>query len=500
MLPGDKTRVPLRTGESDSEGYPRQLTLTVVFHPDLGRIGATMALGTLDSSGSLRLAATTVGRNAPTFVDGLPLSEPHVSRQALKLMHHPRGLQLSDASSESHLHMGPDRSSSMALSLSDLERGISIRFGHAVVCWLRLSPSPVAPFEGEHGDFVGVSPESQSIRRLIRTAASCDLPVLLRGESGVGKEVVAQCIHGQSLRAGTPMVSVNMAALPETLADAELFGTAKGAFTGAEQRCGYFQSADRGTLFLDEIGELPNALQPKLLRALQGGEIQIVGGKPQRVDVRIIAASDADLDDVALFKTPLLQRLAGITLRIPALSSRREDMGLLLLSHETTRSTNTVSLALEAAQTSAHRAAAWASFIYNALNTDWPGNVRAFLLAAQRHALEIDQRSEAYSQRHSHGAGLTAEHTSVSDAFLVSTHEASHFEIAETARRVGLSRQAVYRRLEHIPEIRLAGQLPDRELLVAIDHVGKDPTQLSRYLKVSRAAISQRLKQLGVHR
>ena len=94
MLPGDKTRVPLRTGESDSEGYPRQLTLTVVFHSDLGRIGASMALGTLDSSGSLRLAATTVGRNAPTFVDGLPLSEPNVSRQALKLMHHPRGMPL----------------------------------------------------------------------------------------------------------------------------------------------------------------------------------------------------------------------------------------------------------------------------------------------------------------------------------------------------------------------------------------------------------------------
>ena len=121
MLPGDKTRVPLRTGESDSEGYPRQLTLTVVFHPDRGRIGATMALGTLDSSGSLRLAATTVGRNAPTFVDGLPLSEPHVSRQALKLMHHPE-----DATCRHHspiVNTADDRVWHAAIS--DLARAIS---------------------------------------------------------------------------------------------------------------------------------------------------------------------------------------------------------------------------------------------------------------------------------------------------------------------------------------------------------------------------------------
>ena len=536
MQPGDKTRAPLRLGESDQDNLPEQLRLSVVFHPDLTRIGASMKLGTIDASGSLRLDASVIGRNSPLFSDDLALDEPHVSGRALTVSHHARGLLLADASGVSHCQLGPDKSDSMAVTFDELQRGLSIRFGHGVVCWLRLSrsqPDISAHLTNAITDFAGVSPEASAVRRLIDIAARCDLPTLLRGETGVGKEIVARAIHARSQRSNAPLVSVNMAALPETLADAELFGAAEGAYTGAQTRDGYFQAADSGTLFLDEIGEAPLSLQPKLLRALQEGEVPVLGGKTRQVDVRIIAASDANLLDASQFKQPLLHRLAGITIDIPPLSARREDLGVLLLaSSARIPSSRGASLARGASLEASHRlvplgldladgtpsiAAAWAQFIYDALNTEWPGNVRAFLLAAQRYALNLSDHerqflpasssdvddnesdSDRWSARGQDREPVTRG-ASIDDARLKHEHEAANYEIAETARRLGMSRQAVYRRLQQIPELRLAGQLPDREFLVAIKHVGDDVDALSRYLKISRAAIAQRLKQLGARK
>ena len=143
MRPGDKTRAPLRTGELDQRATPLQLRLTVVFHPDRARIGASLKLGALNASGILHLDATTLGRNAPLFEDGLGLNEPHISRRALTLKHHARGLQLLNASENSYTQLGPEKASSMSLSFKELERGVAIRFGHAVVCWLRLAPELV---------------------------------------------------------------------------------------------------------------------------------------------------------------------------------------------------------------------------------------------------------------------------------------------------------------------------------------------------------------------
>ena len=535
MQPGEKTRAPLRSRESDQDHAPAHLRLTVVFHPDLTRIGASMKLGTIDASGVMRLVASVIGRNAPLFSDDLALDEPHVSRRALRLSRHARGLLLADASGVSHCQLGPDKSASMAVTFDELKRGLSIRFGHGVVCWLRLSqsqPDVATQLTVLADDFAGVSPEASAVRLLIDIAARCDLPALLCGETGVGKEIVARAIHARSRRNQFPLVPVNMAALPETLADAELFGVARGAYTCAETRAGYFQAADGGTLFLDEIGETPLSLQPKLLRTLQEGEVPVVGGKTKRVDVRIIAASDANLWDASQFKQPLLHRLAGITIDIPPLSARREDLGVLLLaSSARVPSSRDASLATGISLESSHRpvtlgldlakntpsiAAAWAQFIYDALNTEWPGNVRAFLLAAQRYALRLSDHESQFvcnssdvedneSDSDRWGAqgrdkGSAKRGASIDDARLKHEHEAANYEIAETARRLGMSRQAVYRRLQQIPELRLAGQLPDREFLVAIKRVGDDIDALSRHLKISRVAIVQRLKQLGARK
>ena len=178
---------------------------------------------------------------------------------------------------------------------------------------------------------------SKPMRRLLEATsriASRDVTVLVRGETGTGKEFVAELLHAQSLRAKKPLVRFNCAALPAELADAELFGHAKGAFTGAAgSRPGFFAQAHGGTLILDEVGELPSAVQAKLLRALQEGEIQPVGsGRIDKVDVRVVASTNRDLAaDVksGTFREDLYYRLAVVELVVPPLRDRKDDIPAL---------------------------------------------------------------------------------------------------------------------------------------------------------------------------
>lgn len=442
----------------------------------------------------MHLDVTSLGRDAPLFDDARGLDEPHVSRSALKFRHHARGLQLLNTSEASYTQIGPEKSSSMSLSYSELERGIALRFGHGVVCWLRLAPEALDSSYTSPNAFSGVSVQAQKVRRLISIAASSNLPVLIRGESGVGKEIAASAIHAASGRATERLVVLNMAALPETLAEAELFGSARGAFTGAERRSGYFADADNGTLFLDEIGDLPMSVQPKLLRALQTGEIQVVGGRPKVVNVRIIAASDATLDDKKSFKNALLQRLAGITIDIPPLRERQEDLGVLLTS-----SVQTQGLIKDLKEPRV--VAAWASFIFEALHNAWEGNAREFLMAAQRFALAQQYAIGSHSaKRHLivHTRDLSHPKLPVpSDADIEAIHEQSDFEIAETARRLGLSRGALYRRVENIPGVRLSSDCSDAEIQMALEAVGRNLQALSRELRLSKASVASRLRLLG---
>ena len=164
--------------------------------------------------------------------------------------------------------------------------------------------------------------------------ADTDASVLIRGETGTGKEVIARLIHGASGRRTGPFVAVNMAAIPESLAEAELFGHVRGAFTGADKpRTGRMVAAHGGTLFLDEIGEMPQSLQAKLLRALQDREVTPVGGgSPIPVDVRVVAATHRDLEEMVAdgaFREDLFYRLDVVPIEIPPLRARREDIPAL---------------------------------------------------------------------------------------------------------------------------------------------------------------------------
>jgi len=184
------------------------------------------------------------------------------------------------------------------------------------------------------GDFICcASPAMREVYAQLGVASRGDFPVLVAGETGVGKEHLVQLLHQTSRRRGGPLVAINCAAVPGELLEAEMFGVARGAATGVMERKGKFQLAAGGTLFLDEIGDLPPALQAKLLRALEDGEIQPLGGTPAPVDVRIVAATNADLGRLQAaggFRPDLYFRIAGFVVEVPSLRARREDLALLM--------------------------------------------------------------------------------------------------------------------------------------------------------------------------
>jgi transcriptional regulator with GAF, ATPase, and Fis domain len=234
---------------------------------------------------------------------------------------------------------------------------------------------------------VGENLEMLELARMIRLVAPRSAAVLIEGETGTGKEVVAKALHRLSARSSKAFVVLNCAAIPEALLEAELFGHARGAFTGAVQsRTGRIETADGGTLFLDEIGEMPLALQAKMLRFLECGELQRVGDNDViRVDVRVIAATHQHLEQRAeekTFRLDLYHRLAVFPLQVPALRERLDDLALLVeffldrMSRQTPRKSITPA-AMDLLR--AHH---------------WPGNVRELMHVLERGSILADNAPE----------------------------------------------------------------------------------------------------------
>lgn len=187
----------------------------------------------------------------------------------------------------------------------------------------------------KHGEFLGISVQSQKIRDVIHQVAKTDVTILITGETGTGKEIIAKEIHGNSHRSNEPYIKVNCAAIPETLLESEFFGYEKGAFTGAtdKEKLGLLEAAHGGTVLLDEIGEMPLHLQPKILRFLQEKEITRVGGTtPVKLDVRVLAATNQNLEEQiekGKFREDLYYRLKVIPIEIPPLRERKDDISIL---------------------------------------------------------------------------------------------------------------------------------------------------------------------------
>ena len=308
-----------------------------------------------------------------------------------------------------------------------------------------LAPSTETPL-------LGKSPAIERVRTLIDRAAPTDANVIILGENGTGKEIVAREIHRLSRRSGHPMVSVDLGATAESLFESELFGHVKGAFTGAEgDRIGRLKAADKSTLFLDEIGNLPLHLQPKLLTALEQREVVPVGAnKPIPIDVRVVAATNASpeaLADEKRFRQDLLFRLNTIEIELPPLRERREDVPVLLDHY----------LGLYARKYDKPQRELPSHVLEVLVRHDWPGNVRALRHAAERAVIMADgdryhiddfplpQRSEAASLA---VVGDSLNLDQLEKQMIERALRMHHFNVSLAAAELGLSRGALYRRME----------------------------------------------------
>ncbi|WP_025131274.1 sigma-54 dependent transcriptional regulator [Pseudomonas sp. PH1b] len=322
---------------------------------------------------------------------------------------------------------------------------------------------------GEIG-IIGSCAPMQDLYSKIRKVAPTDSNVLIQGESGTGKELVARALHNLSKRAKAPMISVNCAAIPETLIESELFGHEKGAFTGASAgRAGLVEAADGGTLFLDEIGELPLEAQARLLRVLQEGEIRRVGSvQSQKVDVRLIAATHRDLKSlskIGQFREDLYYRLHVIALKLPALRERGADVNEIaqaFLDRQSARvGRSDLKFAADAEQAIRHYS--------------WPGNVRELENAVER-------------------AVILCESPEISADLLGIDIELSDLEDDDF---VGLAPQSGSTSHEPTEDLSLEDYF-QHFVLEHQDHMTE--TELARKLGVSRKCLWERRQRLGIPR
>jgi DNA-binding NtrC family response regulator len=381
-------------GRSSEGRAPR---LRLLYHCDLDRIG------TLSMPGAVALRWLTLGRHDPPFggVGGAtrPIDDPHVSRAQLRVrwLPDPQRFEVEPvANARRPLHVvnldDAAAGGSAASPLTGpivLPPGACVAVGDRVLLGLELAR--VHPPDADRLALVGESEVAWALRDEIRSVAQFGGSALVLGPTGSGKELVARALHRESPRAAGPFVPVNCGALPEALVESALFGHKKGAFTGADaDRKGLFQAADGGTIFLDELGELPLAVQPKLLRVLQDGVVTPVGvNEGRRVDVRVIGATHRDLEAqvrAGRLREDLYHRMAAHVLRVASLAERRFDIPELFVHMLRNLS-------------STHGALAWLwdggrtwqptlpiGFVAELMRRPWSGNVRELQNLAEQTA------------------------------------------------------------------------------------------------------------------
>ena len=336
-------------------------------------------------------------------------------------------------------------------------------------------------------DIITRSEAMTGVLRTAQKAAASSIPVLIEGESGVGKELFARAIHGSSERKAKPFVAVNCGAIPDNLVESILFGHEKGAFTGATERhAGKFLEAHGGTLFLDEVGELPLAAQVKLLRALQEGTVEAVGGrKPVKVDVRIVSATNRKLLDLVKagqFREDLFYRLHVLPLTIPPLRQRREDVPHLLRHF----------LARFCAEENRPISAISGEAMAHLAQLDWPGNIRQLENAVYRAVVmsEGDQLGLTdFAQASTHAPAISqhAEPLVVAPSTAPSMISGNEIPIAP------LPGAGTLAMLTSTGEVRPLEDLENEIIRFAISHYRGQMSEVARRLKIGRSTLYRKL-------
>ena len=493
--------------------------LTLLYHPDVRRIGERVTLPELASGREVTVSRVAPEFSAPGHSNRRPLADPYLSRRPVRLRPDARRgilVQTTDTSITVSLG-GASIEGEVRVSSQEVERGVILVLAERFVLLLHhllASPPSTQPF-----GLVGESPAIVQVRREIEQVAELAGAVLVRGETGTGKELVARAIHRASPRAALPYQAVNMGAIPTELAAAELFGASRGAFTGADRkRLGLFQSCHEGTLFLDEIGETPPQIQVALLRVLEEGEIHPLGSeKTQPVDVRVIAATDANLEEMiakGLFRAPLWHRLSGLEVTLPALRHRKDDIGRLLI-HFLTEELETVGMSHLLADSGPDNKPWLAAPVMAWLSTqDWPGNVRQLrnvarqLVAGCRHdpeahitpAIErlLGRKPSPKPPRPQNERPVFRHPEEVSEEELIETLKANRWRLLPCAAQLGISRTALYGLIARFPNVRKSSDLDRAEIESCQQRCRGDLEAMVDELQVSRKGLRRRMTELGI--
>ena len=494
----------------------RLLGLTILWHPQPERIGE-QCIAT-DGKGTELSRFTPLFRRFGAHGEAAPLGERGITRAPLTIRRDAAD-HLTITAPDSRMLVecdGVPLAESVRLDSGQVERGVVLGLGGVIlVCLHWMASLPRGEGGAGGAGLTGVGGAAIKLRELVRQAAATDLSVLLLGESGSGKEVAAQAIHAASARAGAALVAVNRAALNESLAAADLFGAAKGAYTGAQTvRNGYFAEADGGTLFLDEIGDTPTAIQPMLLRVLETGEYRPLGAAAnRRSTARLIAATDQDIE-TRPFNQPLLRRLEAFVIRVPPLRERREDIGLLI-----------VQVLDQWSRQSGRRVEVPAAVVSQLCLYDWPGNIRQLGNVVRRMCIALDAddtdaaRFEALVPRPADraaapaGAPVAPAHgddpapprpdvkrvklSDLSDDQVLEAMESCHWMIRGAAQLLGISRPSLYKLLAEHPAIREVEAIPQAELAAAHQRSQGDLKQCASLLKTPSEALRRHLNKCG---
>ena len=486
------------------QGENPLLCLTILWHPDTARIGEqTIVTG----------QTIALSRYHPQFCKpeqpGLPLGHGGISRSPLEISIDAQGgVNIAVPVGRMLVELdGKEIQGNHYLQPEQISNGAILGLGRAIlVClhWLTALPKNNA-IDG----LIGVGSSTQKIRDLIRQVAATDATVLLLGETGTGKEVVAQAIHSLSLRKHKPLISVNMAALNDDLAAADLFGAAKGAYTGAQNaRNGFFQEAEDATLFLDEIGNAPASVQPMLLRVLETGDYRPLGAtKDLTTTARIIAATDQDLYGGG-FNPALLRRLESFVINLPPLRNRREDLGVLIIHLMQSPALaniggNNLSFTL----------------LTQFATYDWPGNVRQLRHFLKRVLLGIAANEppsfasliDTPPQRITYSAEPANTYSSptslspaekqtrkklneLSEEDVLTALEENEWNIQSAAQALGISRPSMYKLIDANSKIRRVEKIPAEEIRQAWQNANNDIEICASLLKTPAEALRRHLR------
>lgn len=548
------TNITISTATGTDADTGRSIAVRVLAHPDPSRVGDFTPLFDAGMEDHGRLVE--INRLTPEFRTSVgertgPLDSGRITRSPLQVARNASGLSLHYAASAPPVEVnGVLLTGERAISARELETGVVIQSGRDLALWIGWldQSEPAPPVAG----LIGESSVMRKLRQQIHRVADLEVPVLLRGATGVGKELVAAAIHRHSRRAAQNYVAVNVAGVPPSMAASELFGHTRGAFTGAfENRKGYFAQADGGTLFLDEIGDVSFDVQALLLRAVQEGVIQPLGGTTRHVDVRLVAATDSDLESAVArreFREPLLRRFS-YEIHVPPLRARRDDIGLLFFHFLRER--------LES-MGEGHRLAARpirgersggggdreqpfvpASYVARLALHDWPGNVRELANVALRFAVEnrglararigdelrdllrprsarvpsdltfevedpvaklgndvaVTHERPTPASRQADGVPSSpTRRAEPDDGEILAALLAEEFRRERAAKRLGVSKSYLYKRLEKTPLVPIASEISAEDIRSALAASGGDVASAARQLRISPRALRLQLK------